>query len=243
MYRPVGLHEPLKGTGAVRGAGRGQRQGRKPRARPDVGLVKAGGPPARRKDGADVRRREDRREIVGDGVLDARVRRALDVAGGEHVPQRDPPPQGERALFRDRLGRGLVQRRGERPPESVLRVAVIEALLPRLGGGHRPEDEHAGARVIDGRDGMYDVRGHGGRLPFRVMGCGWTLRGAAETRGGGGMPARSAGRGRFASARGGLLPPRSRRPAPCPHGAPFIPDGSAPPGGSARARGRRRGSG
>ena len=73
--------------------------------------------------------RNQRGNIVCDGVFDAGIAGTRDFAGGEHVPKREAMAQQQRCLFLDGCGLLLVERESENRPEAILRVRIIKRLL------------------------------------------------------------------------------------------------------------------
>ena len=100
----------------------------------------------------DVRLLQDAPKIVRHGVFDARIRRAGDLARGDHIPQRNAVFKQERALFRDRARRLLTAHRREHAPEAVLRVVVEKLPLARLDRRELAENQNAAVFVKDGRN-------------------------------------------------------------------------------------------
>lgn len=101
--------------------------------------------------------RNQRGNLVWYRVLNAGVAGSRDVAGIQHVPQRETMAQDQRNLLLARGRRRFAQRECERRPEAVLRVRIIKRLRAGFRRGHCAEDQDFAFRREDGRNGMNDV--------------------------------------------------------------------------------------
>ena len=122
--------------------------------RKDEAHIQPRGGCARAEHTPDSALRKQRGNLVWHGILDAGVGGPRDVAGIQHVPQRETMAQYEVNLFLARGRRGLVQRERKRRPEAILRVRVIERLLAGFRRGHCAEDEYF---ALGGDDWRYGV--------------------------------------------------------------------------------------
>jgi hypothetical protein len=90
---------------------------------------------------SDIRGRQYSVHIIRLNILYAAVRRAYDITGCYHIPQRYIVAQQKVSFFRDRSRLRLPQHCREHFPETVLRMSVIKLLLPRLDRGHGAQDQ------------------------------------------------------------------------------------------------------
>ncbi len=79
---------------------------------------------------------------------DAAVRAAGDLAGGEHIPQRNAVREQHGFLFLNALRHGAAEHARHERPEAVLRMAVEEIDLPGLDRGEAAEDKYFRVFVI-----------------------------------------------------------------------------------------------
>ena len=91
---------------------------------------------------------------------DGAVARALDLAAGDRVPERDVVRQRQPLLFLDRRRAFAAQHRRQHRPEPVLRVPVEKHRLPRLDRRKRAQDQNPGASVVQRRDRVVDPLHH-----------------------------------------------------------------------------------
>ena len=90
---------------------------------------------------------------------------ALDVAGGEHVPQRYMVAQQQIGALGVALGHRLVEQRRQHAPEPILRMAVEKPRLPRFRRRHRAQHEHLRPSIEHRRNAvLYRLR-----LPLRLF--------------------------------------------------------------------------
>ena len=93
-------------------------------------------------------------QIVRDGIFDAAVRAAGDLAGGEHIPQRNMMlKQKPHFLVYALRYVGLIDR-SENAPEAILQMAVIKHVFPRFHRREAAEDKYLGFRVVYRRERM-----------------------------------------------------------------------------------------
>ena len=136
-----------------------------------VAFVETGGGGAVGEYGADGAHRQDGGQVGGDNISYGAVRAALDVTGGDNVPQGDAVGDQEGGLFLYGRWDGSAEDGGYGAPEAVLRMPVEEGGLAGFDRGEATQDENAGRvlRVvaIDWGDGM---SGHFELLIFPFFG-------------------------------------------------------------------------
>lgn len=98
------LRQTIKRERGVGGTGGGQADGLHSGHGQKIALVETGGGRAVAEYGLNFRGVQDRRQVVRDGVLNAAVAGAGNVAAGDHVPQRDVMRVEHGGLFRDASG-------------------------------------------------------------------------------------------------------------------------------------------
>ena len=105
-------------------------------------LIELVGGSAVAENSADIRIKQNARDIVGNGIFDAAVARTRNLAGGDDIPQRDAACEQHFPLFADRFGERMFQNRRQNLPEAVLRMPVKESALPGLYRWEASEDKN-----------------------------------------------------------------------------------------------------
>lgn len=81
----------------------------------------------------------------------------MNRTGRQRIPYSYPVFQKERLLFLDSLWNRSTDDIRKNHPETVSRIAVIEAVLARQDRRKGPEDEYAGPRIVDRCKWMTDL--------------------------------------------------------------------------------------
>lgn len=97
-----------------------------------------------------------------DGIADAGVGSAFDVAVLQHIPESQSAFPQEQPLFRDGDRCLPAHQPGHQRPEPVAGMAVVEAAFKRERGGIAPQNQHPGIGGTTGREGV----GAHGSQPF-----------------------------------------------------------------------------
>ena len=111
------------------------------RRREDKLFIKIEGRLACGVDACDACPAEHPWDVVGDGIADGRVGGSRDVADGENVPQGDVALEDKLCLLLWRQGLWRIEKFRHERPETVPRVAIVEAGLPAFHGWEAAENK------------------------------------------------------------------------------------------------------
>ena len=83
-------------------------------------------------------------EIRHDHVFDTAVGRADDRAALDHVIERELMSGQKSFLFLLRIWCRFTTERGDKRPETILRMTVVKLCFPGFDGRKTPQDQHSG---------------------------------------------------------------------------------------------------
>ena len=107
-------------------------------------------------DSPDVCFVQDEGKVIRYDISDRRIRRTLDIAGVDDIPDRNVIAEQKSLLLRDRLRDLFFENSGNYFPETVLRMSVKEISFPGLDRREASEDKYPRCFIKYGRYRMDD---------------------------------------------------------------------------------------